>query len=284
MRRIILHSAQVFCFVVLAIAGTGCDNTIDPLVESDFEAFAIHGYLDMRTSSQVVRVESLRATILAEPVSLEGVQVSSIELETGIHKIWRDSTVVLDSGSEGIVYVAHFRPTLGRSYRLIVSRGGSPGAEAIAQLPTQPSILVNSPVGDSLNMKQRIVLQGMTEEPNQVFMRYVVVPADDSGERTIRIAYGKPGAASVNGWEFDVDLATDRYIILNQLGLTITTNTVTVRGVSLEMTVFSDEWKDPDNEANLIQAHGFFGSVGVLEQGWLLDTNSLNTLGFIDGQ
>ena len=284
MRTCHKHTTSILFAFLGSMILFGCDNTIEPIHESGSEAFAIHGYLDMRNSRQVVRIEALRPNVLSPPVSLEDVQVSSIESESGTFHIWNDSTVALTSGEPGTVYAANFRPELGKTYRLIVSRNGAIGSEAVAKLPAKPPIIVNPPVGDSLNIKQRIVLQGMTEKPNQISLRYVVVPADDTGERTIRIGYGQPGTATSEGWEFEVDLVTDRIIILNQLGLNATAKNVELRGVSLEMTVFSDEWKEPQKEANLDNAHGFFGSVGVFEHAWFIDSGLLKTLGFVDGQ
>ncbi|NQV72924.1 hypothetical protein HQ496_07365 [bacterium] len=284
MRKIHRHHTGVLITFLFSVLLLGCDNTIEPIDDSGSEAFAIHGYLDMRVARQVVRIEALRPNVLSNPISLEDVQVSTIESESGLFQIWKDSTVILNSGEPGFVFAANFRPELGRTYRLIVSRNGESGSEAIAKLPAKPPTFVNPPVGDSLNIKQRIVLQGMTEKPIQITLSYVVVPADDSGERTIRIAYGQPGVATSSGWEFDVDLVTDRIIILNQLGLNVTVKDVEFRSVSFEMTVFSDEWKEPQKEANLDNAHGFFGSVGVFEHAWFIDSGFLNTLGFVDGQ
>ena len=274
----------VIAILALGLSVTACENSVDPIHETGFEAFAIHGYLDMRTSRQEVRIESLRPTVLAEPISMDGVQVSTIESETGLFHIWSDSTVVLDTGEPATVYAADFTPELGKTYRLIVSRNGENGAEAVAKVPSKPNVFTHTPVGNTLTMKQHIVLQGMKDPPDRVHISYVVLPSDDSGEQTVRIAYGQPGAATAEGWEFDVDLARDRNIILNQLSLNIPTHTVTIRNVSFEMTVYSEEWKEPQKEANLDHAHGFFGSVGVVKHPWIIDTTSLNTLGFIDGQ
>ena len=284
MKRSHRHHTGVFIAFLFSVLFFGCDNTIEPIDDSGSEAFAIHGYLDMRIARQVVRIEALRPNVLSPPVSLEDVQVSTIESESGLFQIWKDSTVTLNSGEPGTVYAANFRPELGRTYRLIVSRNGATGSEAVAKLPAKPPILVNPPDGDSLNIKQRIVLQGMTEKPNQIKLSYVVVPPDDSGEQTISVAYGQPGVATSSGWEFEVDLVRDRIIILNQLGLSVTTKNVEFRNVSMEMSVFSDEWNEPQKEANLDNAHGFFGSVGVFEHGWFIDSGFLNTLGFVDGQ
>jgi len=115
-------------------------------------------------------------------------------------------------------------------------------------------------------------------------MRYVVESAATAGNRTISIPYGEPGKQTPNGWEFDLDLGRDRYIILDQMALITSAQDVILKGVSIHMVLLSDEWADPDAEANLVQAHGFFGSVGKLEHFWSLESRAVTSLGFQNGQ
>ncbi len=272
------------CAAAALITLLGCENAIDPIADEGQDIYAIYGYLDMRTSLQKVRVDLLRPTILSDPLSLEGVQVTTIDRNDGTFEVWRDSSVVLDDGSQGHLFVAEFRPTLGHVYSLLVSRHGAPGAEAVSELPLRPEVIVDSPVGDSLNVSQHFTLLGVTQKPTAVYVRYEVGPPDDSGVQVIRVAYGDPGSATARGWEFDIDLSTDRYIIMNGLDLNINTKGVTVRRVSMEMTLFSKEWTSKEIDGNLDRAHGFFASVGVFEFAWLLDSDTLNKLGLLNGQ
>ncbi|MDA1028077.1 MAG: hypothetical protein O3B41_03370 [Bacteroidetes bacterium] len=262
----------------------GCENTIDPIADEGKDTFAIYGYLDMRSSLQKVRVELLRPTVLSEPLSVDGYQVSSIDQNDGTFQIWKDSMVVLSNGGVGNLFVSKFQPQLGHVYSLIVSRNGVTGAEAIVELPKQPEVFVEPSVGDSLDLSQRIALLGATDKPTAVYLLYEVIPPDDSGVKVIRVAYGDPGAASARGWEFDVNLTSDRYVIMNGLGLNIKTKGVIVRRVSMEMTLFSKEWGSIGKETNLKRAHGFLASVGVFEHTWQLDSVTLGKMGFLNGQ
>lgn len=268
------------CFLMFA----GCDNTIDPIADEGKDTFAIYGYLDMRSTTQKVRVELLRPTVLSGPLSVEGFQVSSIDLSDGTYQIWKDSSVVLDNGMVGNLFVSDFEPQLGHIYTLLVSRNGVTGAEAIIELPKQPVVSVDPSVGDSLDLSQKIALLGVTEKPTAVYLLYEVIPPDDTGVKVIRVPYGDPGAASTRGWEFDANLTSDRYIIMNSLGLNIKTKGVIVRRVSMEMTLFSKEWGSIRKETNLKRAHGFLASVGLFEHTWKLDTETLGKMGFLNGQ
>lgn len=278
----IVQTALLATISLLTLAG--CENTIDPIADEGKDTFAIYGYLDMRSSLQKVRVELLRPTVLSEPLSVDGFQVSSIDQNDGTYQIWKDSMVVLDNGGVGNLFVSEFQPQLGHIYSLIVSRNGVTGAEAIVELPKRPEVSVEPSVGDSLDLSQRIALLGVTEKPTAVYLLYEVIPPDDSRVKVIRVPYGDPGAASARGWEFDVNLTSDRFIILDGLGLDIKTKGIIVRRVSMQMTLFSKEWASIGKETNLKRAHGFLASVGVSEHTWLLDTVTLGKMGFLNGQ
>lgn len=263
---------------------SGCENSIDPIADEGENAFAVFGYLDMRVPTQKVRVELLRPTILSDPISLEGVQVSTIDRNNGTFQIWRDSSVVLDDGSAGVVYVAQFRPELGHTYSLLISRNDKLVAEAIAELPIKPAVTVATAVGDSLNVTQHLTFLELTDQPVALFVLYEVIPPDDSGVDLVRVGYGNPRMATVGGWEFDIDLSTDRFAILNALGLNVGTKDVKLKKVSMEMTLFSKEWSQPEKGDNLEHLIGFFASVGVFEHSWTLNSETVTKMGFVDAQ
>lgn len=279
-----IHSHRYLVLAWLFILFSACDNTIEPLVESENETFAIHGFLDMRTDHQMLRVEALRPNILADPVSLGGVEVIATDhTSNGIH-IWRDSLITLDDGSPGVVFIADFTPKAGHSYTLQISRNGAPSAHATTTIPTVQMVRVNEAKGDSLTLKQKIVLIGISDAPFDVFLNYSISPPGESAGRTLSLAYGDPGFSSDDGWEFYVDLATDRFILLNLLGLDSSAHGVSFRGVTFSLTLFSQEWKRISLGENLVNAHGFFGSVGVFEHEWVLDSSIIQILGFVDEQ
>lgn len=275
--------SYLFCLVPLVLF-QACDNTIEPFVESGSTNFALHGFLDMRTDQQIVRLEGLRPNILSEPVSLEGVEVSTIDHTDGTVVIWRDSIITLDNGTLGTAFVASFRPNMGHEYSFNVGRNGVTESRATTQVPAPPVLLPAAPVGESENMKQHLVLIGLKDQPTKVHVLYEVSPPNENERQVISVAYGDPGFLSNAGWELEISLGIDRFIILNTLGLDIATQDVRLHNVEMRATLFSEEWQTQGSEFNLENAHGFFGSVGVFDGGWDIDSSAVRTLGFIDNQ
>ena len=272
------------CCLVPLVLFQACDNTIEPLVESESTNFALHGYLDMRTDQQIVRLEGLRPNILSEPVSLEGVEVSTIDHTDGTVVIWRDSIITLDNGTLGTVFVANFRPDLGHEYSFNVGRNGVTEGRATTRVPEPPVVLPATPVGESENMKQHLVLIGLKDQPTKVHILYEVSPPNETERQVISVAYGDPGFLSNAGWELEISLGIDRFIILNALGLDSVTQDIRLHNVEMRATLFSEEWQTQGSEFNLENAHGFFGSIGVFDGGWDIVSSAVRKLGFIDNQ
>lgn len=273
--------AVIFCFIGV---GTGCDNTVEPIADRGEDRFAIYGFLDMRSTYQQVRVEILRETILSEAEDLSGISLFSVDQQTGQSQTWRDSTVVLTDGTEGSVFVSNFKPEIGHTYSLTIRGEGQILAEAIAKIPDAPSVVFGAPVGNAQDVYQQVTILNRFDEPLNIFVTYVVVPGDDSGERTIRVPYGQPGDKSELGWEFNVSLALDKFVLLNELNINTAAFDVGIRSATVEMSFLSPEWKDKTSGVNLSNAKGFFGSIGLMQQTWVVDANTLSLLGFSDQQ
>jgi hypothetical protein len=270
--------------LVVGLFLAGCDNTIEPLSDEGDSMFAINGYLDMRASLQQIRIEALRPTILSEVPSLEGVEVYTLDHSTGSLVEWRDSTVIISGEAQHGLFVANFVPRLGHFYQFMIDRNDERVADGSVQMPSAPEVFVSEAVGDSVYFRQNMVLSGIHAKPLQVFVRYVVSTEGMEGTPTIRVAYGEPGRQTSDGWTLDIDLAGDRAVILHRLDRVGQEREVIIHGVSIEMAVLSEEWNSPDSEANLINAHGFLGAVGVFEHSWRLSPDTIGLLGMQDGQ
>jgi hypothetical protein len=263
---------------------SACDNTIEPLVEDGGSSYAIHGFLDMRSERQVIRVESLRATVLADTEGLTGVEVVTSDLMTGQFNVWSDSLVTLDDGSEGVLYYADFKPIAGHEYRVQVGREGEIKASATTLVPSSPSFYIDPTRGDTLNLKQQVYLVNVQDQPKQLTMQYTVIDVGSESPQTIPISYGESGSQIQDGWTFDVQLSIDRFIVMRILNRDTDEQNVRLRRVSFSLTIESSEWTNQLTSTNLENAHGFFGSVGYYEYFWQLDEQSLGVMGFLDDQ
>ena len=275
-RALILVLAVVFL--------PGCDNTIEPLLEDDSINFAVYGYLDMRESRQIVRVEALRETILQGSGLPEGIEVSTIDESDQTFQFWRDSLITLDDGTLGAAFVADFTPELGHTYSLLITRNGVTESRATTSLPIEVPVSTTPPAGNGFNYVQRLVLSGLTDQPENVYMDYLVSPPFDGPPETVSVAYGNPGFETQNGWELDINLAVDKAIIQNHFGIDDDDGNIILHRASMRSTLLSEEWRFPAAEANLESAHGFFGSVGVLDYRLVLDPTTIATLSYTDNQ
>ncbi len=275
-------------FIALLMVGsvilTACENTIDPFNEDGDTSYAIHGILDMKLDRQYVRVEALRPTVLSELQDMEGVRVFSTDLDGGTLVVWSDSLVTLDDGSTAYLYYADFRPVAGHTYQLHVGRSDEVGASARTTVPETPVFYLDPTRGDTLDLKQKIYLVDVQEQPQQLTVQYTVLDVDSEVPQTIDIFYGEAGSSSAVGWEFDVRLATDRFIIMGILNRSIEDKNVRLRNLGFSLTIESEEWARVLDPVNLDSAYGFFGSVGHYEFFWHLDSQSIVTIGYVDDQ
>lgn len=275
-------------YIALLMAGcvtlTACENTIEPFDQDGDTSYAIYGILDMRLDRQFVRIEALRPTVLSQTQDMEGVRVFSTDLDGGQLIFWTDSLVTLDDGSGAHLYYADFRPLEGHRYVLQVGRSDETGASATTKVPERPFFYLDPTRGDTLDLKQKVYLVDIQEQPQQLTVQYTVVDVDSEVPQTIDIFYGEAGSSSLVGWEFDVRLATDRFIVMRILNRSIEDKNVRLRNLGFSLTIESEEWTRVLDPVNLARAYGFFGSVGYYEFFWHLDSQSIVTIGYVDDQ
>ncbi len=274
----------ISCCILGALVFSACDNTIEPQIDDGETRYAVHGFLDMRVERQVLRIESLRSTVLSDPAEMDGVEVITSDVESGQFVVWSDSVVTLNDGTDGTVYYADFKPLPGHMYRLSVGRPGEIGATATTVVPSAPTFYQDPVRGDSLDLKQQVFMVNLEDQPKALTMHYTLLDVGDEAPQTIPISYGGIGSSIPDGWTFDVMLAVDRFILLRILNHEPAERRVRLRELGFSLTIESREWLDLLEPANLTNAHGFFGSVGYYEHDWLLDAQSLSMIGFIDDQ
>lgn len=275
---------RLLMLAALLAWSTACDDTIQPLADNPESLFAVYGFLDSSADTQFVRVEALRPTVLAmddTPARLDA-EVTSTDLDTGEQIPWSDSLVVLDDGSTGHLFFAAFRPRVGGTYRLEVRRPDGRTTHATTQLPPTPDMSVSSPVGDTLNLAQRILLSNLPDRPFQVSMQYQV--GRSPGQRdTFDIAYGNIWKRLSTGWEIEIQLVRDQRIILARLDLDSMDKSVLFYGLNMVVSLLSTEWNTTPSR-NITNGEGFFGAISRTPLSWELTSDDVATIGFIDQQ
>lgn len=262
---------------------TACENTVEPVVEDAEVRYAVYGFLDMRTERQVIRVESLRPTILSEGTVLDEVEVTAIEEGTGMRTTFRDSTATAADGSPVSLFVADFKPLPGRAYRLEVARPGELPTVARTRIPDTPVLQFGQTSGTVADLAQTLYLVGINGAPEAATVYYTVVAPTVEDPVTIPVNYGRLSTTPVSDLTFPVNYYLDRFIVMNALQLNL--DVPGVRFLKLEMSfdLPSAEWGSVEPR-NIERGHGFFASVGRYRYSWLLDRQSVETLGWIDEQ
>ncbi len=273
------------CMVIMAsIAPAGCDSAIDPISERADLVFAIHGFLDSASDSQFVRVSALRPTILADAPSLEKVSVNSVDVASGGVVFWSDSLVLLDDGSIGHLFHSEWSPIPGHEYRLEVRREDAVAATATTLIPLETDIRTLPATGDTLVYVQDVIFRGLREAPQELVMKYGIGVDGTSDTDEVDIWYGSQGMLGPEGWHFEVYLKRDQQVILQKLGLPSDYRAAVLHSIGVQVTLSSAEWKQQDAPTNLVNAHGFFGSIGRFTLNWSLDREEVGVMGFLDMQ
>lgn len=263
-----------------------CDNSVDPFVEAD-RYFTLWGYLDTASDTQFVRVVPFRREI-GEPDERElDVDVTALELGTGLRFAWRDSVVEYDDGSIGHVFHAPFRPVPGRTYRVRVRR--SDGAETWAEtlVPTSDRARIAPPDQFSPgSITQDVTWESVDDPPFrvEVWYRFASVPPSLPFHHEV-ITYEDVGTPVDDGWRVSVRLSEDAASM--NVG-----SSAELLGIGMRLTMSDDEWRPPggvfDREllvqpgvlSNVEHGYGFVGAVNHFAAEWVLNDLVTRRLGF----
>ncbi|MDA0684103.1 MAG: hypothetical protein O3A57_06715 [Bacteroidetes bacterium] len=279
MKQKVQYRPALFALVFILI---GCDNTIEPIVD-DVTGYAVYGYLDMRTERQVIRVEALRPILLASSGDLGDLSVTSYDNNTGQHFEWTDSSAFDNSGVPITLFTAHFRPLEGHEYSLIVEGSGGTALEATTTIPTAPIFYSDELRGTIENLTQPVFLQGIAVPPQDLRVEYTMINVGEEDPVTIPVSYGNQGFALNEGWTFNVNYYSDQYVVMRQLGRDLGEPGIRFKKLALSFAVPSIEWQEAPG-SNILNGHGFFGSVAGYQYEWRLDAAGVELLGWIDEQ
>ena len=278
-----MRKISIIACLLILLVGSGCDNTVEPVVEDSSVRYVIYGFLDMRSETQVIRVEVLRPTILAEGDELDGVEVTVSDEETGQRYVMTDSVGTAQDGSAVALYVARFLPEPGHRYRLEVARPGEVGTVATTQIPPEPVFFRDAPVGGLSDMTLTVRFGGINGRPGHFVMHYTVAAPNGEDTTHVQVNYGDIVQGPVQDLSFPVEYFADRFIVMNSLGLDVTDVGVRLRRLELSFDIPSAEWYLLES-TNIVRGHGFFAAIGRYSVSWRLDSSKVFELGWIDEQ
>jgi hypothetical protein len=115
------RSYSLLGFFIISIYVTGCNETFQPLTESDKFEFSMQGYLDASADTQWVRVAPVRDLIDMPPL-IPSMRVTLTELETGQSTVMNDSLIQLPNGINFVNVWTTMEVKPEHSYRLVAER------------------------------------------------------------------------------------------------------------------------------------------------------------------
>lgn len=280
--------------VPLLTISSGCDESVDPFVESD-RYFSVFGALDMKADTQYVRVIPLDTSLVVSEQGPIDARVYVTDLNTNRTVEWRDSLFVFRDDSRGHVFYAPLRIQPEHTYRLEVVRSDGATSTAETTVPAIPSaeidevtLLVYS--SGRIEAVQNVTWSGVNRAPATVEMWYRFSGSPRSGFLDIRIDYPTADQApSDPGWTVVTQLSEDR----EQIVETIRPEDYLFLGMGMRLVLFDDRFLppggvfDPDilsqpgTFSNVDNGFGFVGSVGRFDVEWVLDAETSVALGYV---
>ena len=283
--------------LIAASALMSCDETVDPILESDRQ-FTLFGTLDMASDTQFVRVVEIRPTLTAPDQKLDAT-FTSRQLGLDVVHTWKDSVYTFEDGTVGHIFYAPLRVLAGKTYNVNVRKPGSDlvtSATTLVPFKLEPAVQLEEVfrvLTTQLIASQRILWWSLDEEPYDIVQWYRFFVYDDYGFVDVPLTH-KPASQAAQThpgfWETKIDLVRDRdTLLVNRPELFVRAFLV---GLGMTMTVLDDKFKppggvftaaalsQPGTMSNVTNGFGYVGSIGRFSAEWILQDTTATALGY----
>lgn len=288
-------SLLLLSVLVLSLLLGACEETVDPILESD-RNFTLYGTLDMVRDTQFVRVIPIRTTLQPSDSALQGIHLTSTDLVSGEQRVWDDSLLTFADGHRGLVFYDALRIRPGHTYRIEVSHPDlAVVTSAETTVPDQPTRLIVRPEetfgglgGEVARGSQIIVWEGVTDEPFQIDVWYRFLPAEGAPFRDVQLPYAPSNEAGPDGWQARLDLRKDRLTLdtLTSVNLWPLLN-VAARLTMLDAafvppggTFDPEVLAQPGTFSNVENGFGFVGAVARYTAEWVFQDDTYGDLNY----
>ncbi len=204
--------------LLMTIGLVGCEENLQARDDLPMP-YSMYGVLSPDFGTQSIRLYPLESTpTLGQSASLE-VDVSTIDLQTGVRHAWRDTVLIDPNGQHEYVFWAPFRAEHGRAYRLEAVRR-SDGATSWAQvrIPTMPVVEVRVfevPV-------VQLFVEGGDIRVLKPEARYTVTRPDGGFPlRTISVSHEGEERRVDNGWLVSIDMNGDTDEVVSEFAQSV---------------------------------------------------------------
>jgi hypothetical protein len=273
--------------IVLMTLVVGCSNTVEPFSPTT-RHYAIYGFLDANADTQYVRIEATRPNPEQEDQTREDLPtVSLTNVTTNEVVFWQDSTVVLEDGSEALLFWVAYQPEAGQTYRFEVKRSDGAVSSATTRVPDFDQLEVKLPSRTSIGTyEQAVIFDNVSRRPEKITLNYEIAYEPEDDPFPITLDYNVFGVPVQDGWQINVRLTRDRERINSRLSIP-PSRVLLLHDVSMSIRLLSSDWplvESRERVVNVENGFGFFGAAATHQIGWQLDSLVVTELGFEDVQ
>ena len=290
-------STALVVFIAIISIGlfSGCDDTVDPFIESE-RYFSLFGAMNMNADTQFVRVEPVTQDIFRDPGDPIDAELRSIDMTSSDTLVWTDSLFTFDDGKKAHIFFAPLRVRPGRTYRIEAERsdGNITSIETTVPQTITPEVMPANVVQTSPTsafVSQTIRWQNLDRDPFLVRTWYRFLGSPESNFTEILIEYPGTNRASdpSAGWDIIVNLNADRDSISQKI---TRPERFTLLGIGMTVTLLDDQFSPPGGRfdpevlsqpgvfSNAENGFGFVGTIGQFSVEWVLDDEVARLLGY----
>ncbi len=264
------NSSGTFKLLILTmVASLGCAETVDTRLRIDYP-YSIYGVMNPKSDTQAVRVFEIKSEIrLVQPEPIDAI-VTTLEIESGAHRIWRDSIIQLADGDYRHVYWSLFQPQSGESYLLKTERSDGEAASAQTTIPPYVTLEVLEP--DTLRPREAlmpVMIHGSPPSMPRIEVEYILAGYRAEGGETffkpVQFNYvGRPREVD-GGALLEIDLIAD-YSDIYQLfrdDSNVSAEIIDLKEIQVRIHVADGNWVSPVGifDPNLLVEPGTFSNV-----------------------
>lgn len=298
-----MRHATLACLLGLALALTSCEDSVDPIVESE-RAFSLYGVLQPRSDTQWVRIYPIETRLTpARPAPLAAT-FTATELEGGAPHAWRDSVMQESDGRYAHVFWRPFRVAYDRTYRLQVTGEHGRATRVEVDVPPNAELVVQEPQIGMLEVTLPVLVNNDVPRLIHLEVEYHFqfnfeseAGANASPVARATVSYDGEQQQTENGWIVPINLTEDFVRLrrgLEDRNLWNPEFGLVMRDMTLRLAVVNAAW-DPPGDAfdpevlvepglmsNVENGFGFVGAGYRLEKEWTPSIETLTEAGWTD--
>ena len=281
---------------------TGCEEDVVAVLNAEYP-YSMYGVLNPLADVQYVRVFQVEGTLVpADDGPLDATFIS-VDVDTGVEHVWRDSLIAISDGTVGHVYYSPFRVEWEHSYRITIT--GPDGVSSTAEVTVPPRTnLILDPPDTTNSVFLPATIQGTAPQlfgsALEVQVRYVIGfdPAGNPFHEflTYTIPYDDEVRKRSDGWSIRVDMDQVYFDVAGEVMRDLryqASQGITLQLLSFSAVIGNEEWAPPGGEFDplvLIQPGAFsnvengFGLITAgykLQRTWTLPLDVVALTGFV---